>query len=247
MKRSPSSILLFEEAQKRGLNPVWKTTYGLFQCIYHDTPILVYQTKHYGNSQFSAWLTGDKHATHVLLEDHGLPGIPYQFMASPKELETFFRLHQPLIAKPVLGEMSKQVVLVTKRAMLLTFERETTIFEKFINGYEYRVMLLKGRIAAIQEKIPDPAPGVPWRKKRHNLTESQWDPIMADYSQQIHRLIPQEIMAVDFIKDTAGAVWVLEINSMPGLWSFAHPHAGEPIHLAPMVLDIIIKTQWTKK
>lgn len=243
MTKSPSSILLFEEAEKRNYQPIWKTDYGFFTFLYQGKVIYVYQTKNYGNNQLLTWLTSDKYATRILLEDYKLPNIPFFYSTNRKELLNFFEENNPLISKPVLGEMAKEVVLVKEKSQLANISLGNTIFEKFINGDEYRILLLKGEVEAIQRKELISNEKHPWRKKRINLSRNDLDKTKKELVSKIYELIPQTILAVDIIEDEKNKNWILELNSMPGLWSFSNPHEGKPIHLASKFLDVIVETQ----
>lgn len=240
MTKSPSSILLFEEAEKRGYKPVWKTPYGFFTFMVNGKTKYAYQTKSIANTQLYSWLTSDKYATRVVLEENGLPNIPYCYSKNKKDLADFFDIHHPIVAKPVLGEMSKGVVLIDKKESLTTIDLKKTICEKYIEGDEYRVMLLGGEAIAMQRKELHSTKANPWAKKRINLNENEWYKEMIQLSKTIHSLVPQGLLAVDFILDKQKKIWILELNSMPGLWFFAYPDGGEPINLASRLLDFMI-------
>lgn len=243
MAKAPSSILLFAEAEKRGYQPVWKTDYGFFTFLYQGKTIYIYQTKNYGNNQLLTWLTSDKYATRVILQDANLSNIPFFYSSNKQDLLHFFDEHHPLIAKPVIGELSKNVLLIKEKAQLNAISISETIFEKYIPGSEFRILLLDGKVAAIQKKELNSDKDHPWKKKRINLGKENWDKEKVQLAMKIHQLTPQMILAVDLIEDREGKNWILELNSMPGLWSLSNPHIGEPIHLAPKVLDIIIESQ----
>jgi D-alanine-D-alanine ligase-like ATP-grasp enzyme len=241
--RSSSSIILFEKARLRGYEPQWLTEYGMFQFLVDGKTKYAYQTKNFGNNQLCCWLTGDKHATHVFLEKNNLPTTPYYYGTQKNQLNIFFDKYHPVVAKPVHGEKSEGVVLINDRKQLLENELSTTIFEKFIDGIEYRYLMLENKLVAVQKKVLKPAKNYPWRKEFTNLDLNDYDLRLSQMADKINYLMPQKLLAIDFIVDDKDTIWVLELNSMPGLWSLLHPDFGEPIDLSDKVLDLIIKTQ----
>jgi len=245
MKKAPSSILLFEKATKRGYYPVWLTDYGVFSFTFKRKMYYAYQTKNYGNNQFSSWITQDKHATHIILDLHSFPAIPYCYSSRKHDVMDFFRVYHPIIAKPVTGEKSKNVYMIDKIYDIEQLDYSMTLFEQYIEGNECRYLLIDGKVVAVQQKKLAPDNAHPWRKVYTNLTSDHHDSRMSTLATQIHTIIPQRLLAVDFILDSKNTLWVLELNSMPGLWSFLHPDHGDPIDLTDQVLDLIIDSQTT--
>lgn len=243
MKQAPSSKLLFTEAERRGYHPEWLTEYGWFVFTVNGREAYGYQTKNFGNNQFATWLSDDKYAARLLMDRLQLPNIPYLFTEELTAVETFFDCYHRVIAKPVLGLQAKDVVLVTEKQQLASFELSTTIWEQYIPGVELRYFLVKGEVVAVQQQPLQPLPDRPWHKHRINLAENDWNSEMMAMATKIQQQLRQAVLAVDFIQDEQGKVWLLELNSMPGLWPLANPHQGEPINLAPMVLDVLIETQ----
>lgn len=244
MNKAPSSILLFQEAQKRNLNPVWQTGYGFFTFNFENVLIYVFQTKTFANTQMISWLTTDKLATRQILKQNNLSNIPYLFYPTPKEFNQFITKHKKAIAKPRIGQLSQDVVLVSQNQKLTDFDLKKTLFEKYIEGDEFRVLLLNREVVAVQQKKLNPSEKFPWRKFRINLEKSKWNQEQLEIAQKIYSFIPQNILAIDFIQDKKSKNWILELNSMPGLWSFANPHLGKPINLSSQILDIIIDSQF---
>lgn len=242
MKIAPSSQMIFEEAQRQGYTPRWLTDYGIFVIKKNGRDIPVYMTYSQQNSQLLSRLTRDKYACRRWLDQHGFENIPYCFTTQRREVHRFFDQHGVVVAKPVLGERGKGVVLVKELQKLDQLDLRQTILEKYIVGEEYRVLLLQGEVVGVQKKILDPQPHYSWRKQRIGLEKTEWPKELVVQSKQIHEVVPQAILAVDWLVDEKEKAYVLELNSAPGLWSFAHPHAGVAQDFSRPVLDILLSS-----
>lgn len=246
MKQPPSSVLLFKAAQKRGYKPIWLTDYGFFQFTVDGRVLLACQSRSFGNSQLCTWVTADKHATHVLLDHYHFPTIPFCFSRERRIINTFFDRYHPVIAKPVLGEKSEGVRLISDRDKLFDNDLSSTLFESFIKGVEYRYLRMEGKLIAVQKKVLAPTAKYPWKKEYTNLEIGEYDARLSQLSEKINNIIPQQLLAVDFIVGENNYVWVLEVNSMPGLWSFLHPDFGTSIDVTDPMLNLIIRSQGGK-
>ncbi len=239
---TPTSQMLFTVAERRGLAPRWLTKYGIFVLELDHHKIPFYMTYSAGNSQMLSRLTLDKFATRKWLAEHALPNIPYCYTTQRTEINRFIDQHGSVIAKPVLGERGLGVKKISTHREAAELDAETTIFEKYIDGTEYRVLLLQGEVLGIQKKVLDPQPKYPWRKKRINLSAAEYPLRLVELDQKAYEAVPQGILAVDFIIDELETTWILELNSAPGLWSFAHPHEGEPQDFSDQIFDHIVRS-----
>lgn len=240
-QKHASAKMLFAEAEKRGLQPEWHGRDGLFSVRHDDRTVWVYYTKLHINSQLGAAICADKSLTRRVLEREGLPSIPWCYSRDKKEPHAFFDAHAPVIQKPVGGMKAENVKLVTKREDLDVSSPEDTLLEQFIDGIEYRCLVLKGEVIGMQCKTPDPKDGFPWRKRVANLgSPEEHDKAMTELSVRIADMLHMGLIAVDFIVDASGATRVLELNGMPGLHSFHHPDDGEAMDVASRVMDVML-------
>jgi len=239
-KKYATAKLLFEEAERQGFTPTWEHPRGLFAIPHKGKNVFVYYAKLHINSQLGSWICQDKSLTHTVLNKEGFLTIPYCYGNQPKEVNAFFDEHTRIIQKPVLGEQSKDVHLITHREDIDMSALEDTIFEEFIDGTEYRCLVLNGKTIGMQKKILDPTPEYPWRKHVTNLVEDAWLPECMKDAQSIASLLHMGFIAVDFMIDHTGKRWILELNAMPGLHSFHHPDSGDPHNIAAKLLDSII-------
>ncbi len=231
--------MLFEEAERRGLQPRWETACGLFSFFSNSEDVFVYYTKLDANSQLGSQICQDKSLTHAFLAREGVAGIPFCYSKHVAEINRFFDAHHPVVQKPLLGMKSHDVRKISRREELDLDHLEDTLFEQYIDGVEYRCLVL-GETIAMQRKTLDPTDDYPWRKHIANLDRSEWLADLPSLSDTIARRLRMRFMAVDFIVDALGTARVLELNGMPGLHSFSHPDEGAPVEVASALLDAIV-------
>lgn len=241
MSKIPASAkILFEEAAKENLNPTWETDYGLFSFKHKDKTVFVYLTKLPINNTLGNWMTQDKFAARVILEKYNLPNIPYCFSTEIKVVNKFLSEQKTIVGKPVLGEQAKNVMLITNHAQIKSLSLKDTIFEKYIEGMEFRYLVLNSEVVGAQQRDLNPSKEYPWRKRITNLEEKEYDKELVSLSLKISKIINQNFLAVDFIVDREGKTWVLELNSMPGLYSWHNPDGGKSKNIAKLIIKAII-------
>ncbi len=236
----PSAKILFEEAKAQGLNPIWESKFGLFSIKKDSKTIYIYTTKLSINSDLGGYLTSDKYTSRLILGKNNLPNIPSCFSTDRGMLNGFFEKNHPLIAKPVFGEKSDGVKLIKTKEELFKLPLKEILFEKYIEGIEFRYLILNNQVIAAQRKELAPVKTHPWRKKITNLEKRSFDKTCVDLSLKTAKIIGQSFLAVDFIK-TQNELYVLELNSIPGLYSFHNPDQGPKYNIAGLLLEAIIK------
>lgn len=164
LKKYASAKILFEEAKQMGLDPIWLTPDGLFSLKYKNKQKLVYYTKLHINSQLGAWISKDKFLTHIILKNYQFPDIPFCFTTQKKDINRFFDMYHPIIQKPVLGQKGENVFLITEKQDIPMDPLDNYIFEEYKKGVEYRCLILKNKVIAMQEKVLNPSKSHPWRK-----------------------------------------------------------------------------------
>lgn len=240
LKKYASAKILFEEAEKRGLKPVWETQRGLFSVKSAGKRRYLYYTKLHINSQLGAWICQDKSLARKILEKEGFPNIPYCCSNQVRDVNVFFDTHKTIIQKPQLGERSEDVRLIRKREDIDMSTIEDSIFEKYIEGTEYRCLILNGKTIGMQKKKLRPTDGHPWSKHITNLSPGEWHTELTVVAEDIAKILHMGFIAVDFIIDASGTAWVLELNGTPGLHSFHHPDAGDSVNIAERLFGVIL-------
>lgn len=235
-----SAEILFKEAQEMGLDPQWETPHGLFSIQNNSKSIYVFYTKLHINSQLGAWMSQDKYLTHIMMQKHDLPDIPFCYTTQLKEVNQFLDTHRTIIQKPVLGQKAENTLLIEKHDEIQKGNLDEWIFEKYIPGTEHRYLVLQGKVIAVQEKTLTPTQDHPWKKTYRTLDEVDWNGQMIKMSTDIANLFHMGLLAVDFILNENNKIWILETNSMPSLHSFYHPDEGRVVEVARKILSSII-------
>lgn len=238
----PGARILYQEAQKQGLKPQWETGHGLFSIRFKRRIFYFYSTKLSINNSLGVWLTQDKYTTRVLLDKYKLPNIPYCYTTDKKELNHFFDQYHPLVGKPVLGERAEEVKYIEDREVIFKLPIKDTLFEQYIKGTEYRYLVLKGEIIGAQKKELASTPEYPWRKIISNLEKKGFKKEYRDLALKAAEIVSQQFLSVDFIERQDNSVVILELNSMPGLYSFHNPDLGKPKNIADLILQAILTT-----
>ncbi|MDB4978963.1 MAG: hypothetical protein JWM56_1149 [Candidatus Peribacteria bacterium] len=239
--RYASAQILFDEAKKRGLNPVWETADGLFSFRHRNKDMFVYYTKLHINSQLGAGICRDKSLARAFLARGNFPNIPFCYSRNSADIQNFFSAHQPVIQKPLAGMKSDNVRLIGTIEDLDLKHLHDTICEKYIEGTEFRCLVLNGKTIGMQKKLLEPTEQYPWRKQILNLDEKDWHGELLPAAEAIAGMLHMGFMAVDFIVDAAGTAWVLELNSMPGLHSWHEPRGGQRVDIGQQLMAAILE------
>jgi glutathione synthase/RimK-type ligase-like ATP-grasp enzyme len=233
-----TSTLLFDAAVARNLDPHWETKTGLFSVAQGSQRAFVYYTKTFGSSQLGATICQDKYLSRVFLSTHGYAIPDFCVTDIKSEAVQFVDSHCPAIQKPVRGEKSIGVRKVSGSHDIDFHLLSESIFEDFVEGDEWRCLVVGGAVVGQQQKRLSPVPDHPWAKYVTNIDASHWNEKLSVYATTICAQLHMGIIAVDFILPSASSQpVVLEINSMPGIYSFHHPDEGKAVNMADIVLS----------
>lgn len=234
-----TAAILFDRAQELGLQPVWLTDYGAFTITFNSKNETYFQSILPFNTVLAGYLTNNKHLTRIKAEEIGEKNIPYCFPQSLEELQSFFDEHHVIIGKPTRGSGGDGVIKLTQKSQLQTLEWQNMIFERFIEGAEWRVLILDGEVLGTARKTLSPLPGEPWNKHWEVFSSSPLPAEVLDRAKKLVHHFGLRWGAVDFIEDSAKNFWLLEANYSPGFVHFHQPDIGEPIDIAGRVWQTI--------
>ncbi len=235
--------LILEAAERLGLQPKQESSYGLFSigllgkrhyCFYSTSPL---------NTELASYLASNKHATRLMLEEYGLPNIPYLLPDSKAEVDNFFKLHGEVIAKPTRGRQSKNVHLITSQHQLDRLPFQDMIFEKFIDGTELRYLLLDDTVLAVHHRDFPGRIHDPTKVQRTSLNKKDWNNKHIAIAKRTMKTIGLRFGAVDFIA-VNDQPYILEVNSAPGLYYFKSPHHGPSIDIGILYLQAVAGELW---
>lgn len=238
-----SAQLFYDEAEQMGLQPRWLTKYGLFSFEVAGHTEYVFYGRTSLNSQVSSYLATNKHTTRMILQQHGLPNIPFLLPASLPEAQDFLMRHTKIVAKPTLGQKSQDVHFIESTDQLAHVDLSDKLLEKYIEGVEYRYLVLNDEVVAARRKEHPPQDLV--NVRRISLAREEWDEQLITTALQVAKVLGLQFAAVDFLVDVSGNAFVLEVNSAPGISWVHQPDEGPSVNVAKLLLDQIIATQKT--
>jgi glutathione synthase/RimK-type ligase-like ATP-grasp enzyme len=226
---------LFERAQELGLEPVWLTDYGAFSITFDGKNETYFQSTLPFNNVLAGYLTNNKHLTRLKAAEINEKNIPYSFPQAFEELTEFLHEHKIIIGKPTRGSGGENVIKITNENQLASLNWKNMIFERYIEGTEWRVLALDGEVLGIAKKTLSPLPDEPWHKHWEIFSEPPISTEILERATKVLQHLGLRWGAVDFIEDESGVFWLLEANYSPGFVHFHEPDAGKPIDIAGRV------------
>lgn len=233
--------LLIAAAQIRHLKPVQLTAYGLVQLTVGDKYRYLAYSHSPLNHQLGMYLASNKHATRVVLEQAGLPNIPYLLPQNTQEAFDFIAEHQQVIMKPTFGHHSHDVHLLTPQSDLSKHDISHYVFEKYIAGRELRYLVLNGKAVAVHRKDYIQPINDPTSVKRISYPKKLWNTLHVKYALLACEVMGLRFAAIDFLIDQDDKPHILEVNSAPGIQWFHHPTEGPAIDLAGLFIDAYLE------
>jgi glutathione synthase/RimK-type ligase-like ATP-grasp enzyme len=238
-----SAELLYARAGQMGLAPVWLIRGQLMSVTTNEGLRYLHHAKSELNSQLSSSLTRDKLATRRILEQHGLPSIPSIKPDSQGEAERFLDTHSKIIVKPLEGSNCRDVNIVETQERLVLFNITKYLLEKYINGREFRYLLLDGQIIGVHESEYGGSVSETRSLQRISYPRAEWSPALMELSLKVARILRLRYAAVDFLIDEQGHARILEVNSSPGMKWFHAPTSGPEIDVAGLFLETFMAKQ----
>ncbi|MDB5186147.1 MAG: hypothetical protein JWL85_670 [Candidatus Saccharibacteria bacterium] len=223
-----------------GLQPRWLVENGLFAVATPHGERYVNYARSSLNSHVNASLAKNKFHTRLILERHGLPNIPYAHPTTLAEAESFLRAHGTIIVKPVEGQGSQDIHIVTSISQLTGMNITKCIFEKYITGREMRYLVLNDRVIAVHQSEYGSSVAADRDLERISFSEASWEPHLAELSLAVTDIFRLKFAAIDFLVDDAGHAYILEINSAPGLKWFHAPTTGPGVDVASLFMEALV-------
>ena len=139
-------------AQAMGLKPKQLTDYGLISIEIDGKERYLFYDGSNPNMQLSSWLSMNKHTARTIFAKNGLPNIPFCCPTDLAEAQRFLAEHKKIIAKPLKGQHSKDIVVLTEDQRLKDISLQSSLLEKYIAGKEMRYLVLHGEVIAAHYK-----------------------------------------------------------------------------------------------
>jgi glutathione synthase/RimK-type ligase-like ATP-grasp enzyme len=231
---------LFEEAQKAQLNPqLIDAALFYIQKSSDQSPLYIGTTHLPFNSVTAASLVNDKYSCRLALQHNQLPNIPF-WRPDRSSWSDFWQHHHPLVAKPIYGSRSRGVHLLENEADRGKLDLGIDyIYEKFIAGTEWRVVVFYGQVLAVHQKQYEQAINVAGENHRFALDEAAWPTQLVELSLQVAETLGLNFGAIDFIWPEGHNPLILEVNNSPGIYKLRHPDEGAGVYLAPLLIEKI--------
>jgi len=220
-----------------GLHPAWIVPNGLFVVSIGGREQYINLARSHLNSDVSVSLAKDKYLTRLILRRQGMPNIPFVRGSTVDAAHAFLAAHGTIIAKPVTGSGSQDVHIITDLAQLQGFVLSNYILEKYIAGKEVRYLVLNSTVIGVYESKygVSVAAGRPLRCVSY--PEDTWDAQLVDDSLRIASMLGLRFAAIDYLVDSAGQYYVLEVNTTPDLKWFHDPSSGPRVDVAQLLLE----------
>ncbi len=228
---------LYYSALSLGLKPEWLNFGNIFTIQTDQGEKYVNWTFSDLNSSAGVTITKNKYVARLVLARHGLPNIPFALPNNLAEAIEFYTTHQDIIAKPIRGFGSTDIHHIVDPSTLSGLAYPKYIFERYTPGREMRYLILRGKIIAVHESRYGDSVKYDRYLERISYPTEQWDPQLSDMALQISKIFGLGLAAVDFMVTPSAEVFVLEVNTAPGLKWFHHPTSGPPIDLATLLLQ----------
>ena len=233
--------LLFQGAQRLGLSPCWLTPGSVFAINVNGHERYIDLSRSPLNSDVSVALAKNKYVTRHILDRHQLPNIPFVLPESQVEAEAFLDRHKTVVAKPVSGSGSRDIHIISDWQQLGRLRLKKYLLEKYIAGRELRYLILNGSIIGVQRSDYGLSVAEDRPLKRIAYYEDQWNPAIMKLTQQIAIIMNLKFAAIDYLVDSFGKAYVLEVNTMPGFKWFHAPTSGPVVDVARLFLESVVE------
>jgi glutathione synthase/RimK-type ligase-like ATP-grasp enzyme len=243
VQRLGTSELLFRAAQEMGLQPDWVVADGTFAVVINGEEQYINFARSPLNSDTGASLAKNKHLTRCILQRRGIPNIPFLRPHTHAEAAHFLRTHGKIVAKPVGGSGAHDIHIVTKVAQLRALAITKYILEKYIAGEELRYLVLNGTVIGVHRSDYGVSVEETRPLERISYPADRWDEALVASSLRVANILGLKFAAVDYLVDTAGHAYILEVNTAPGLKWFHAPSRGPAIDVATQFLQAIRQTE----
>jgi cyanophycin synthetase len=158
----PSTSAIVNEAKERGIPVKEIANSGMMRLGYGKYQKYISATLYEGTNSLAVDIACDKSLTKALLEEVFIP-VPRGDVCYFKEeaIRLADNIGYPVVVKPKFGNKGKFVFLDIQNEEDLTsaFQQvktydEEVIVEEYINGKDYRLLVVGGRLVAASERIP---------------------------------------------------------------------------------------------
>ena len=233
--------LILSAAKELGYEAKLLNNRGLVAINVNGNEVYLFHKTSNPNTQMATWLANNKYIARVIFDRNKLPNIPFCVAENFESAVEFLSIHGKVVVKPLKGGHSQNVHLISNKEELEKLSLENCIIEKFIDGQEVRLLVVDGDVKAVHHKNYDGPINNPDIVQRESLEKDKWDARLIPLAKKAAKALCLNFTAVDFLVTPSGDIYLLEINSAPGLDRFQNPDKGPSINIMKIYIEQIIK------
>ena len=232
--------LLFNRARQMGLQPAWVTPNGLLAISINGQEKYIHFACSPLNSHLSVSLARNKYMTRMILGRHNMQNIPFVRPTTINEAQAFLQTHGKIVAKPVTGAGARDIHVITQNVQLQDLQITKYILEKYIAGKELSYLLLNDEIIGVHRSEYGTSVEEHRPLRRISYPRVAWNPALVDSTLKIATILNLRFAAVDYLIDTSGRAYILEVNTGPGMKWFHAPTSGPVVDVASLFLEAML-------
>lgn len=169
-----------------------------------------------------------------------MKNIPFALPHTHAAALLFLREHGTIIAKPVSGSGACDIHIITTADQLAALNIKKYILEKYIVGKELRYLVLNDVVIGVQRSEYGKSVAKDRPLQRISYPAKTWNQTLTTAATHTAQILGLKFAAVDFIIDTGGTAYILEVNTAPGLKWFHAPTSGPAIDVAGQFLEALL-------
>lgn len=235
--------LLFQSAQELGLKPSWITPDGLFAVLVNGHERYINFARSPLNSHTAASLAKNKYLTRRILDRHNMQNIPFLRPRKAADAGVFLKNHGIIIAKPIFGSGARDIHIITKSIQLQALNITEYILEKYIIGEELRYLVLNDSVIGVHRSDYGVSVEADRPLRRISYPATAWNPALISMSLRVARVLDLKFAAVDYLIESSGQAYILEVNTTPGLKWFHAPTSGPVVDVARQFLTAVFNSE----
>ncbi|WP_280156279.1 cyanophycin synthetase [Piscinibacter sp. XHJ-5] len=216
----PSTRAIVEAARRRGIPTVRLADEAhLFQLGWGVRQHRIQATTTSRTNYVAVEIASDKQLTKALLAEAGLPVPEGRTVATMQDASEAARaIGRPVVVKPLDANQGKGVstAVDNEPALAAAFERarahgEQVIVEEHLEGDDYRVLVVDGRVVAAARRLPPRVKGDGRSTVRELVERENADPARGHGHENVLTRIPLDALAEEALAQQA-----LQVDSVPG-------------------------------
>jgi D-alanine-D-alanine ligase-like ATP-grasp enzyme len=163
---SNSAQVVLDSLRKRGIKVrVISKRFNLLEVVFNGKSTFIKGTSFPVNPQPACFIANNKYLTKRILQKHGITTPKSWLLKTPKEVKRKVLKNNlfPCVLKPIKGAHGNRVFANVESLDELEevlplvfgkFTKRNILLEEFIDGKDYRLMVIGDKVSAVMERIP---------------------------------------------------------------------------------------------